>query len=160
MHTYTADLHWRRGDQPFTDARYTRRHRWGFDGGLSVPASASPQVVPEPLSDAACVDPEEAFVAALSSCHLLWFLHLAADRNYVVDCYDDAPVGTMDPADEPIWMKQVTLRPRVAFAGDAPEAATLRQLHETAHARCFLANSVRTTITVEPRLPSPTGETG
>ncbi|HHP7239709.1 OsmC family protein [Longibacter sp.] len=158
MHAYTAGIRWERGDQPFTDGRYARRHEWVFDGGVTVPTSASPQVVPEPLSDAACVDPEEAFVAALSSCHMLWFLHLAADRGLVVDRYDDTPVGAMDPEDEPMWMRRVTLRPHVAFASDSPDAATLRQLHDAAHARCFLAHSVRTTIAVEPRHPAHDAE--
>lgn len=159
MHTYTADVHWHRGQQLFTDGRYARRHRWAFDGGVSVAASASPQVVPEPLSDAACVDPEEAFVAALSSCHMLWFLHLAADCGLVVDRYDDAPVGLMDPDDEPMWMRRVTLRPQVVFIGGAPAASVLQQLHDEAHARCFLANSVRTTIAVEPHIPESNRET-
>jgi organic hydroperoxide reductase OsmC/OhrA len=153
MHSYTATTKWHRGEQPFTNGHYMRRHQWAFDGGLTVPASASPQVVPEPLSDPSCVDPEEAFVAALSSCHMLWFLHLVADRGYVADWYEDQPVGLMDPSDEPMWMRQVTLRPQVVFAGIAPDAATLRRYHDAAHARCFLAHSVRTTIVVAPRIP-------
>ena len=151
MHTYTATLHWHRSEQPFTDGRYMRRHQWAFDSGVTVPASASPQVVPEPLSDPSCVDPEEAFVAALSSCHMLWFLHLAADEGYVVDRYEDQPVGHMDPSDEPMWMRQVTLRPQVAFAGGALDTITLQQLHAAAHARCFLAHSVRSEIRIQPR---------
>ena len=151
MHTYTADIHWERGRQTFTDGRYDRRHRWSFDGGSTLLASASPQVVPEPLSDPSCVDPEEAFVAALSSCHMLWFLHLAADRGYVVDRYADRPVGHMDPTDEPMWMKRVTLRPKVSFMGAAPETSVIHALHDAAHERCFLAQSVRSDIRIQPR---------
>lgn len=155
MHAYTVDLHWERGDQPFTDGHYERRHRWSFDGGQTVPASPSPQVVPEPLSDPSCVDPEEAFVAALSSCHMLWFLHLAADRGYVVDRYEDRPVGYMDPDDEPMWMKRVTLRPEVTFVGSPPDTTDVRAIHDAAHERCFLAHSVRSEMVIE--LPSSSG---
>ena len=115
-------------------------------------ASASPQVVPEPLSDPSCIDPEEAFVAALSSCHMLWFLHLAADRGLVVDRYLDQPVGHMDPSDEPMWIKRVTLRPAVTFIASAPDLPTVRAIHKAAHERCFLANTVRSEIRVQPRL--------
>lgn len=151
MHTYTSVIHWERNGQLFTDGRYDRRHRWTFDGGVTVPASASPQVVPEPLADPSSVDPEAAFVAALSSCHMLWFLHFTADRGYVVDQYADVPVGVMDPNDDPMWIKQVTLRPQVTFVGERPGDSEYRQLHDAAHAQCFLAHSVRTTITVAPR---------
>jgi len=151
MHAYTADIHWERGDQTFADGRYDRRHRWSFDGGSTLVASPSPQVVPEPLSDPSCVDPEEAFVAALSSCHMLWFLHLAADRGYVVDRYVDQPVGEMDPSDEPMWMKRVTLRPKVSFIDAAANTPAVRAIHDAAHERCFLAQSVRSEILIQPR---------
>ena len=152
MHAYAADLRWERGDQPFTDDRYARRHQWAFDGGVIVPASASPQVVPEPLADPSCVDPEEAFVAALSSCHMLWFLHLAAERGYVIDRYEDQPVGYMDPSEEPMWMKRVTLRPKITFVESDPDTRTVRAIHDAAHERCFLANSVRSEIRIQPQL--------
>src|SRR6266481_2687869 len=119
MSTYTAIIRWERGDQPFTDNRYSRAHRWLFDGGVEVPASSSPHVVPLPLSVAAAVDPEEAFVASLSSCHMLWFLSLAARRGLVVDGYHDEAVGVMskDASGKPA-ITRVTLRPEVHFAGD------------------------------------------
>lgn len=151
MHTYTASIQWRRGtDEAFDDGRYSRVHDWSFDGGVTLRASASPTVVPEPYADASAVDPEEAFVASLSSCHMLWFLHVASDRGFVVDRYHDAPTGTMDDDDGTLWMTRVTLRPRVDFAGDGPSDDELDAMHDVAHHACFLANSVRTSVHVEP----------
>jgi organic hydroperoxide reductase OsmC/OhrA len=153
MNTHSATLHWARGEQPFTDRRYSRAHRWLFDGGAVVPASSSPQVVREPFSDASAVDPEEAFVAALASCHLLWFLDLAAQAGWCVDAYDDEAVGRMArDADGHDWIDQVLLRPRVRFAGPhQPDAAAVEALHHSAHERCFLARSVRSEVLVQPR---------
>jgi organic hydroperoxide reductase OsmC/OhrA len=151
MSLYTADIHWERHDSRFTDSRYSRAHRWSFDGGASVPASSSPQVVRAPFSDPAAVDPEEAYVAALSSCHMLFFLHLAARAGYVVDSYDDAAEGRMETnAEGKEVVAHVLLRPQVAFSGDkAPDDAALAGLHHEAHESCFLANSVRTQIDVQ-----------
>ena len=153
MSDYVARVHWeRKPDQPFTDNRYSRRHLWQFDGGLSVPASSAPQSVPLPQSDPACVDPEEAFVASLSSCHMLWFLSLAAKAGWVVDDYRDDAVGVMARnADGQLAMTRVTLRPAVVFGGPTqPDAQQLADAHHRAHAACYIANSVKTEVRCEP----------
>ena len=154
MSEYTAQLHWQRAaDERFTDQRYSRRHTLLFDGGVVLPGSSSPSVVPLPMSDAAAVDPEELFVAALASCHMLWFLSLAAARGQVVDRYEDDAVGLMARnAEGRLAMTVVTLRPRVRLAGGAPvDAATLAALHHAAHEACFIASSVKTELRCEPR---------
>ena len=152
MH-YAATIEWARGDAAFTDAKYPRAHRWRFDGGTVVPGSSSPHVVPAPYSDEAAVDPEEACVASLSSCHMLWFLSIAAQRGFVVDAYVDEARGTMARnAERRVAMTEVVLRPRVRFHGSAPDAATHEALHHEAHERCFIANSVRTEVRVEPAI--------
>lgn len=151
---HTATVRWQRGDARFCDRRYPRAHAWSFDGGLTVAASSSPHVVPAPMSDASAVDPEEAFVAALASCHMLWFLDLAARAGFVVDDYEDAAEGAMgrDAAGREV-VATVRLRPRTRFAGDRrPDAAALAALHHAAHEACFLANSVRSEIRCEPVL--------
>lgn len=152
MSTYTATIAWQRAGQPFTDRRYSRAHQWRFDGGLTVPGSSSPSVVPLPMSDASAVDPEEAFVAALSSCHLLWFLDLACRAGWVVDDYHDAAAGVLaKDAQGRLAMTEVTLRPAVRFAGARqPDAAEIRRLHHAAHEACFIANSVRTEVHCDP----------
>jgi organic hydroperoxide reductase OsmC/OhrA len=151
MATHHASIVWERGDAKFSDNRYSRAHRWEFDGGAVVPGSSSPAVVPLPLSDASCVDPEEAFVASLSSCHMLWFLFFAAKGGFVVDSYRDAAEGHMEKTpDGSQWMARVILRPQLRFVGAAPDAATLTAMHDKAHHACFIANSVKTAITVEP----------
>ena len=153
MARYTAQLSWSRQDQPFTDNRYSRRHQIRFDGGHVMPASSSPHVVPAPWSDPAAVDPEESFVAALSSCHMLWFLSLAAKDGWVVDQYEDAAEGLMArDAEGRLAMTEVTLHPVVRFAGPAPDAAAHEQLHHAAHAACFIANSVRSVVRCSPRI--------
>lgn len=153
MSSYTAESKWHRGEQKFTDNRYSRAHSWLFDGGAVVPASSSPQVVPLPMSDPAAVDPEEAFVAALSSCHLLWFLSVAAKRGFVVDTYADAAAGVMAKnAAGKLAITKVTLRPLVTFSGvKVPDRAELDALHHAAHAECFIAHSVRSEVVIEPR---------
>lgn len=155
MSTCTATVAWQRDGQPFSDRRYTRQHQWRFDGGAVVAASSSPQVVPLPMSDAAAVDPEEAFVASLSSCHLLWFLDIACRAGWVVDSYQDDADGLLAPDDSGrLAMTVVTLRPQVAFVGvRQPDAAEITRLHHAAHAACFIANSVRTDVRCEPRIP-------
>lgn len=153
MAIYTATIVWQRGEQAFTDNRYSRRHAWRFDGGAVVPGSSSPHVVPLPYSDATAVDPEEAFVAALSSCHMLWFLSLAARGGWCVDHYEDAAEGVMSAgADGRQWMSAVTLRPAVRFAGKTPSPAEHEALHHAAHAACFIANSVKSELDCQPRL--------
>ena len=154
MAEYTAQLRWQRGEhENFIDQRYSRRHTLRFDGGVVLAASSSPSVVPLPMSDAAAVDPEEMFVAALSSCHMLWFLSLAATRGQVVDRYEDEAVGVMSLNAQGRWaMTRVTLRPRVEFAGtSAPDATVLAMLHHDAHEACFIASSVKTEVRCEPR---------
>lgn len=150
MPTHQARIEWNRGLQPFLDRKYSRAHLWKFDGGARIEASSSPHVVPEPFSVAANVDPEEAFVAALSSCHMLWFLGIAAAAGYCVDSYQDEAVGQMahnDTGHE--WISRVELHPRVAFSGSKhPDAAALAHMHHEAHESCFIANSVRTEIII------------
>lgn len=150
---YTVKISWKKGaDEPFVDNKYKRAHTWLFDGGTVVPGSSSPHNVPLPFSSEAAVDPEEAFVASLSSCHMLWFLSIAAERQLVVESYEDNAVGVMGKNDEGrVAMTKVTLRPKVVFAVDArPTADEVNELHHGAHEKCFIANSVRTIVTTEP----------
>jgi organic hydroperoxide reductase OsmC/OhrA len=151
MASYTATVLWERGvDEPFTDNRYGRGHTWSFDGGVSFRASSSPHVVPR-FSDPSGVDPEEAFIASLSSCHMLTFLYFAAKRGFVVDRYQDIAEGKMAKNDKGrMWVSEVTLRPQIAWDGTAPDAATAQELHHLAHEECFIANSVRTEVRCEP----------
>ena len=153
-HLHTALIRWNAGDADFLARRYSRAHTWTFDGGVVVPASSSPHVVPVPMSDASAVDPEEAFVAALSSCHMLWFLDIASRAGYAVQSYEDAADGRMGRhAGGKLVVDLVTLRPRTRFAGArVPDAAALAALHHEAHEECFLANSVRCEIRCEPVL--------
>ena len=153
-HAYFATTRWQRGDAAFADRRYPRRHEARFDGGLTLPMSSSPLVVRTPLSDASAVDPEEAFVASLSSCHLLWFLDIACRAGWIVDDYRDEAVGTMDrDADGRLAMTEVVLRPVVRFGGERrPDQAAYEALHHEAHEQCFIANSVKSTLRCEPRL--------
>jgi organic hydroperoxide reductase OsmC/OhrA len=151
-HEYQARIHWERGAAPFTDNRYSRGHTWHFDGGVEVPASSSPHTVRLPMSVEAAVDPEEALVAALSSCHMLWFLSLAASERWRVDQYTDDAIGVMGRnAAGKVAMLSVTLRPRVSFSGERlPSRAEIQQLHHRAHEECFIANSVTSEVRVEP----------
>jgi organic hydroperoxide reductase OsmC/OhrA len=150
-HEYTATVSWKRGtNEPFTDIKFSRAHTWVFDGGVAVPASSSPLSVRVPFSRADAVDPEEALVAALSSCHMLTFLYLAAKRGYVVDSYDDAAVGIMTKNERgKLFVSRVVLRPRIIFSGaKQPSADELSQLHHHAHEECYIANSVLTEVVV------------
>jgi len=151
-HEYTARIHWARGGAPFTDNRYSRAHSWHFDGGIDVPASASPYVVRVPMSEPAAVDPEEAFVASLASCHMLWFLALAAGGGWRVDEYTDDAIGVMgESASGKLAMVRVTLRPRVSFSGESlPSREEIVRLHERAHGECYIASSVKTDVRTEP----------
>lgn len=152
MASYDANVRWRRqGHERFTDNRYSRAHEWVFDGGATVRASSSPHVVKVPLSDPAGVDPEEAFIASLASCHMLFFLFFAARRGFVVASYDDRAIGVMGKTDDGReWMSKVTLRPHIVFEGDKrPTAAELDALHHEAHAACYIANSVKTEVVIE-----------
>lgn len=150
MKTFDASLSWERGAQAFLDQRYSRLHAWQFDGGLTVPASSSPLSVPLPMSDPSAVDPEEALVAAASSCHMLFFLSLAAAHGLVVDSYRDQATGFLGTDDRGrLAIVRIVLRPRIAFAGAPPGAAVLAALHHEAHARCYIASSLRGEVVVE-----------
>jgi organic hydroperoxide reductase OsmC/OhrA len=151
VHRYEARVRWVRAGAVFTDNRYSRGHEWSFDGGVTVPASASPSIVPPPRSVAEAVDPEEALVAAASSCHMLTFLSIAAARGFVVESYDDAAVGVMEKnRDGRESITRIALRPAITWApGKAPSAAELEALHHAAHEECFIANSLKSQIVVE-----------
>jgi len=152
MSEYLAKINWARAnDENYIDNKYSRGHEWTFDGGVVVQASSSPHVVPLPYSVEANVDPEEAFVASLSSCHMLFFLSVAAKRRYIVDSYVDNAVGIMEKDDEgKISMTKVTLRPHVQFSGDKkPTMEQLEKMHHQSHDQCFIANSVKTEIVTE-----------
>lgn len=153
MSEYVAKVEWTRNGATFTDNRYSRAHSWRFDGGVTVPASSSPHVMPAPLSDPNNVDPEEAFVAAIASCHMLWFLSLAAKRGFVVDTYSDDAVGVMEKNEQgKMAITRVALRPQISVVGEKiPSPSDIDALHHAAHENCFIANSVRTEISVENR---------
>jgi len=154
MHLYTAKVMWNRNSQVFVDGKYSRRHSIEFDGGAALPGSSSPLVVPVPLSDPAAVDPEEAFVSALSACHMLWFLSIAAARRFCVDTYTDRAEGVMaGNAHGKLAMSLVTLRPHVLFSSShRPSPDEFLSMHRQAHEECFIANSVRTEVQCEPVL--------
>lgn len=153
MAAYTAEIVWSRSDQKFSDNRYSRKHILRFDSGIEIAGSSSPHVVPLPYSVLDAVDPEEAFVASLSSCHMLWFLSIAVKHGFVVDHYHDAAEGVMAKnADGKLMMTVVTLRPEVRFSGEkTPTNAELQELHHLAHGECFIASSVKTEVRCEPR---------
>jgi organic hydroperoxide reductase OsmC/OhrA len=154
MQSFTAQVHWQRHGASFTDKRYSRGHQWHFDGGISVPASSSPHSVKLPYSVEAAVDPEEAFVASISSCHMLWFLDIAARAGWTVDDYRDDAQGMMTAhEDGRLWVSHVTLRPAIRFVGDKlPDPAEIARLHHRAHEECFIANSLRSDVRVELQL--------
>jgi organic hydroperoxide reductase OsmC/OhrA len=149
-HEYRANVRWERGDAAFSDNRYSRGHVWTFDGGIVVPGSSSPSVVPLPLSREDAVDPEEAFVAALSSCHMLTFLSIAAKKRYVVDSYADRAVGVMTKNERgKLFVSKVTLDPHIVFSGDRrPTPDAVADMHRLSHQECFIANSVLTEVVV------------
>jgi organic hydroperoxide reductase OsmC/OhrA len=151
MSTYTATIRWSRdGAEGFAKGQYSRAHQWAFDGGAVVPASPSPHVVPAPWSNAAGVDPEEAFVASLASCHMLFFVDFARRAGLVIDDYVDEAEGVLEKrGDGKMAMTRVTLRPRVSWAGEPPDNAQIADLHHRAHEACFIANSVTTEVKVE-----------
>ena len=152
MSTYTATIRWTRDQSTdFSRGQYSRAHSWEFDGDVTVPASPSPHVVPQPWSDLAAVDPEEAFVASLASCQMLFFVDLARRAGFVVDSYVDQSEGVLEKrGDGKMWMSQVTMHPRVEFSGEKrPSDADIADLHHRAHDQCFIANSVTTKVIVE-----------
>jgi organic hydroperoxide reductase OsmC/OhrA len=152
MAEYKAVISWTRDGAVFTDNKYSRAHRWQFDGGIEVPGSASPHVVPLPYSVENAVDPEEAFVASLSSCHMLTFLWLAAQRGFRIDSYRDEAIGVMRKnADGKLAITTVTLRPDVRFSGEnRPTPGEIAHMHHDAHEQCFIASSVKTDVRCEP----------
>ncbi len=159
MSTHQATVEWslQEGDGDFLAGRYDRAHRLGFDGGLRLAGSPSPAVVPAPYSHKGALDPEAAFTAALSACHMLWFLDLARQGGFVVAAYQDDAVGTLGrvgPGRQA--MTEVVLRPRIAWSGAlTPSAEDIAALHHRAHELCFIANSVTTKVTVAPATPAP-----
>lgn len=152
MHKYEAQITWKRNGAKFSDNRYSRGHEWSFDGGTKVAASSSPLVVPAPYSVVEAVDPEEALIASASSCHMLWFLLVAAKRGFVIDSYVDEAFGIMDKtAEGKMAITRITLRPKIEFTGDKlPSVEELQSLHHSAHDECFIANSLKSEIVIEP----------
>ena len=150
MSEHTAIIDWKRTSQDFLLGKYSREHTWTFDGGITVPASPSPSVVPTPYSNPANVDPEEAFVAAVSSCHMLTYLYLAYQQGFQVDSYHDKAIGVMTKNERGVpWVSSVTLHPQIAYSGDKrPAAADEARLHHLAHEQCFIANSIKTEVIV------------
>ncbi|MEX0613267.1 MAG: OsmC family protein [Pirellulales bacterium] len=153
MSEHLATIRWQRGDADFLRGKYSRIHTWTFDGGVTIEASASPTVVPAAYTSATAVDPEEAFIASLSSCHMLTFLYVAYKQRFQVDSYEDTAVGVMTKGTNGVpWVSTVTLHPRIVYGGDKrPTADEEHQLHHNAHENCFIANSVKTDVKVEPR---------
>jgi len=152
MAEYVAEVIWSRDGQDFLGNRYSRKHVLRFDGGVEIPGSSSPHVVPLPMSDTAAVDPEEAFVSSLSSCHMLWFLSIAAKQRFCVDRYFDKAVGVMEKNLQGKWaMTRVTLKPEVRFSGEKlPTHEQIEKMHHEAHEECYIANSVKTEVRCEP----------
>jgi len=152
MSEYTAKILWQRDNKElFIDNNYSRAHQWHFNGGAIIAASSSPSIVPLPYSVAENVDPEEAFIASLSSCHMLFFLQIAAKRKFSVDTYADQAIGVMAKDEHgKVSMTKVTLRPQVTFSGDKyPTRAQLEKMHHQSHEQCFIANSVKTEVVTE-----------
>jgi organic hydroperoxide reductase OsmC/OhrA len=152
MTEYCAEVIWTRNGQDFLDNGYSRKHVLRFDGGIEVPGSSSPHVIPVPMSEPAAVDPEEVFIASLSSCHMLWFLAIAAKQRFCVDQYLDQATGVMGKNQEgKLAMTRVTLKPEVIFSGEKrPTQAQVEKMHHLAHEACFIANSVKTEVRCEP----------
>ena len=151
MSEYIAEVSWQRNGQEFLGNRFSRAHQWTFDGGASIDASPSPHILPTPMSVEEYVDPEEAFVASLSSCHMLFFLYIAAKREFIVDNYVDKAIGVMEKNEEgKMAMTEVKLRTKVVFSeGYQPTTEQLEEMHHEAHERCFIANSVKTKVVTE-----------
>jgi organic hydroperoxide reductase OsmC/OhrA len=149
--SYNVKIFWQKNlSETFVDSKYSRSHTWSFDGGIEIPASSSPHVVPLPMSDESAVDPEEAFVAAISSCHMLWFLSIAAEKNFIVESYEDNAIGVLGKNGEgKLAMTKITLKPKVNFnERTIPTSEQVDELHRLAHQKCFIANSVKTDITM------------
>ena len=148
---YGVSILWKKNlDEVFVDRKYSRSHTWSFDGGIEIPASSSSHVVPVPMSNESAVDPEEAFVAAVSSCHMLWFLSIAAEKNFIVESYEDNAIGVLGKNGEgKLAMTKITLKPKVNFNDTiVPTIEQVNELHCLAHEKCFIANSVKTDIII------------
>jgi organic hydroperoxide reductase OsmC/OhrA len=151
MSTYTAKISWK-NDSPetFTKNRYSRAHTWAFDGGIEVPASSSPHAVRLPFSVEEAVDPEEALVAAVSSCHMLTFLWVAAKKGFLIESYEDNAVGEMTTTDDGRqWISKITLDPQIIWGEKTPTAEELKELHHAAHEQCYIANSIKSEVVVK-----------
>jgi organic hydroperoxide reductase OsmC/OhrA len=150
MSQHKATIRWQGKDEDFLRGRYSREHTWSFDGGVIVPASPAPSVVRAPWSNPAAVDPEEAFVASISSCHMLTFLYLAAQRGFEVTAYEDEAVGHMARNEHgAMWVSRVVLSPRIQYRGErVPTEDEARQLHDDSHHQCFISNSIKTEVSV------------
>jgi len=149
--SYNVKVFWKKNsDEAFVDSKYNRSHTWSFDGGIDIPASSSPHVVPIPMSNESAVDPEEALVAALSSCHMLWFLSIAAEKKIIVESYEDSAIGVLGKNGEgKLAMTKTTLKPKVNFNHKTvPSSEQVDELHRLAHEKCFIANSVKTKISI------------
>ena len=155
MSEHRATIAWKRTGPDFLKGKYSREHTWSFDGGLTVPASPSPSVVPAPYSNPAGIDPEEALVASISSCHMLTYVYLAQRGGFQVESYEDEAVGMMTRNARGVpWLSRVTLNPRIVYGGERrPSAADEERLHHRAHDECFIANSVKTEIVVQGIAP-------
>src|ERR1700712_1105009 len=150
MSEYKATIKWQQTSPDFLNGKYSREHTWTFDGGVTVPASSSPSVVSVPYSNPANVDPEEAFVASISSCHMLTFLYVASKQGFQIDSYEDEAVGLLTKNEKGApWVSLVTLHPKILYGGDkSPAPADEKQLHHLAHEHCFIANSIKTEVLV------------
>ena len=150
MSEHKARITWKRNGPDFLKGKYSREHAWTFDGGVTVPASSSPSVVPAPFSNANAVDPEEAFVASLSSCHMLTYVWLASRAGFTVDSYEDDAIGTMAKNEHGVpWVNEVTLHPKISYSGEKlPSSEDEEHLHHSAHEQCFIDNSVKTDVKV------------
>ena len=150
MSEHKATIRWIRKNPDFLNGKYSREHIWTFDGGVIVAASPSPLVVPAPYSNAANIDPEEAFVAAVSSCHMLTYLYLASRQGFQIDSYHDVAVAVMTESEKGIpWVSVVTLHPKIAYSGEKlPTPVDEQQLHHAAHEQCYIANSIKTEVRV------------
>ncbi len=148
----STSIIWHKGkEEIFLDGQYKRTHQWIMKGGMILNASASPEIVPIPMSDPALIDPEEAFLSSVSSCHMLFFLSIAARKKLVIDSYQDTPIAIMGKNENgKMAVQSITLQPKVVFGeGKAPNEKTLNRIHQIAHANCFLANSINTKITIQ-----------
>jgi organic hydroperoxide reductase OsmC/OhrA len=151
MSEHKAKILWTHSQGDFLKGTYSREHSWTFDGGVTVPASSSPAAVRIPFSNPANVDPEEAFVASLSSCHMLTYLFIASRKGFEISSYEDEAVGLMTKNEHGnLWVSSVVLHPRIAYSGTkTPTREEEDQMHHAAHEQCFIANSVKTEVRVE-----------